>query len=159
MAGEREESVLFATRYAALDDLPEDPKADAKWGEVISVRNEVSKQIEKLRVDGKVGSALDANVRIFTQGAMFDTLMTLGDELRFVLITSEASVQDLNQAPSEAVETEIDGLKLMVSAMSDEKCVRCWHRRPDIGSVAEHPELCGRCVSNITGEGELRDYA
>ena len=159
MAGEREESVLFATRYAALDDLPEDPKADAKWGEVISIRNEVSKQIEKLRVDGKVGSALDANVRIFTQGAMFDTLMTLGDELRFVLITSEASVQDLNQAPSEAVETEIDGLKLMVSAMSDEKCVRCWHRRPDIGSVAEHPELCGRCVSNITGEGELRDYA
>jgi len=90
---------------------------------------------------------------------MFDTLATLGDELRFVLITSEASVQAIIEAPSEAVETEIDGLKLVVSAMSDEKCVRCWHRRPDIGSIAEHPELCGRCVSNITGDGELREHA
>ena len=159
MAGEREESVLFATRYAALDELPEDEQEDTKWSEVISIRNEVSKQIEALRVEGKVGSALDANVHIYTQGAMFDTLMTLGDELRFVLITSEASVQALDQAPSEAVETDIGDLKLVVSAMNDEKCVRCWHRRPDIGSISEHPELCGRCVSNITGEGELREYA
>jgi len=159
MAGEREESVLFATRYAALDDAPKDPQSDAKWAQIIAVRNEVAKQIEALRIDGQVGSALDANVQLFADGEPQQVLAELGNELRFVLITSEASLGALGEAPEQAQATEIDGLKVLVTKLDHEKCVRCWHRRPDVGSIDAHPELCGRCVENIDGDGEPRSIA
>jgi len=76
-------------------------------------------------------------------------LTKLGEELRFVLITSEASV----------TQTDSEELNIEVSALKTEKCVRCWHRRPDVGSIVAHPELCGRCVDNINGDGEIRLYA
>jgi isoleucyl-tRNA synthetase len=83
----------------------------------------------------------------------------LGDELRFVLIVSAATVEPEASASAEAVETEVEGLKVLVSPSESEKCVRCWHHRPDVGSNATHPELCQRCVSNIDGDGEERLYA
>jgi isoleucyl-tRNA synthetase len=86
-------------------------------------------------------------------------LAMLDDELRFVLITSDAELADLADAPAQAVAGELDGLKVVVTASEAEKCERCWHRRDDIGSVAEHPTLCGRCVTNVAGEGEVRHYA
>ena len=159
MAGEREETVLFATRYAPLDDIPSDANSDKKWSDIVAVRAEVSKQIEALRVDGQVGSALDAGVKLFADGELLATLSALGDELRFVLITSAAAVSPLDQAPEGAVETDVAGLKVLVASLDDIKCVRCWHRRPDVGSIEAHPELCGRCVENIDGEGELRNHA
>lgn len=159
MAGEREDSVLFATRYAILDSMPVDQVSDEKWSDIIAVRTEVSKQIEALRVDGKVGSALDAGVSLYAGGDLLDTIAALGDELRFVLITSAASISPIDDAPSEAVATDIDGLKVLVQSSDDVKCVRCWHRRPDIGSIEAHPELCGRCVENIDGNGESRSHA
>ena len=86
-------------------------------------------------------------------------LTTLGDELRFVLITSGAELADIADAPAEALAGEVEGLKGRVSASDAEKCERCWHRRDDIGAVEEHPTLCGRCVTNVAGEGEVRHYA
>ncbi|MGB4498260.1 MAG: zinc finger domain-containing protein, partial [Methylococcaceae bacterium] len=79
----------------------------------------------------------------------FKTLDKLGDELRFVFITSGAKI------------SKADALKITVTPSNAPKCVRCWHQREDVGSHAEHPELCGRCVENIalTGEGEKRFYA
>ena len=159
MAGEREPSVLFATRYEALDSVPENEAADANWARIIGVRNEVKKQIEALRVGGKVGSALDADVRLYAAGSTFDALAEVQDELRFVLITSAAKLADLSDAPADAIATENDELVLVVSSLEDQKCVRCWHRRPDIGEVAAHPELCGRCVENVDGAGEHRAFA
>ena len=123
------------------------------------MRNEVSKQIEVLRVAGDIGSALDAKVELFANQANFDLLSSLGDELRFVLMTSEAVVSSIDQANGSAVASDIEGLSIAVSALKNEKCVRCWHRRPDIASHAEHPELCGRCIENIDGEGEVRLHA
>lgn len=159
MAGEREASVLFATYYTKLDEVAADAAADARWQSVIAVRNEVAKQIETVRTAGKIGSALDANVALYAAGDVRAALETVGDELRFVLITSEASLADLTQAPADAVQSEIGDLRIRVSVLDDAKCVRCWHRRPDVGSVAAHPELCGRCVSNVDGEGESRTVA
>jgi isoleucyl-tRNA synthetase len=159
MTGEREESVLFATRYEALDNLPSDPEADAQWSSLIAIRNEVSKQIEALRVAGDIGSALDAKVQLFADSSIQSVLQPLGGELRFVLITSEATVNSLEQASEDAQESETPGLKIAVSALNDEKCVRCWHRRPEVGSLQEHPELCERCVSNVDGDGEAREIA
>jgi len=159
MAGEREESVLFATRYTGLDEIPQDNVADKAWSDVITVRDEVAKQTEALRVAGSIGSSLDAGVSLYAEGATFETLHALDSELRFVLITSNATVQQLSDAPSDAVQSDIAELKIAVSAVSDEKCVRCWHRRPEVGSLEAHPELCGRCVENIDNDGEVRNFA
>jgi len=159
MSGEREASVLFATRYSALDEFPANPEADENWQTVISVRNEVARQIEALRVDGKIGSALDANVDLYADGHVLECIRALGDELRFVLITSAATVSNYDKAPDTAVSGGVDGLKIAVNVMSDAKCVRCWHRRPEVGSIEAHPELCSRCVTNVDGDGEPRMIA
>ncbi|MEM7359314.1 MAG: isoleucine--tRNA ligase [Pseudomonadota bacterium] len=159
MEGEREESVLYATRYSALDQLPPEPESDAYWQRLIAVRDEVSKQIEAVRVAGKIGSALDANVEVYAAGALKQELDQLEGELRFVLITSGAEVNDLADAPADATATDIPDLKILVTPSTDEKCVRCWHRRPEVGSIEAHPQLCSRCVTNVDGEGEQRLHA
>jgi isoleucyl-tRNA synthetase len=82
----------------------------------------------------------------------------LGDELRFVLITSEAILKPLTEGAG-ASATELSGLKVSVAASAHTKCVRCWHHRADVGAHAAHPELCGRCISNIEGPGEARRFA
>jgi isoleucyl-tRNA synthetase len=79
--------------------------------------------------------------------------------LHFVFITSNAAVLDLQSCPDDAVATELEGVKLKVSVSEYRKCVRCWHQRYDIGEHADHPELCGRCVENVVGNGENRHYA
>ena len=84
--------------------------------------------------------------------------MVLDDELRFVLITSRATVENIKKAPDDAVHTTLTGLKLKVSASQHKKCVRCWHRRAEVGKNAKHPELCERCVTNVDGKGEERRY-
>ena len=86
-------------------------------------------------------------------------LAKLGDELRFALITSAAQTAPLADAPADAVVTEVEGLKLKILKSAHAKCGRCWHFRADVGSHADHPELCSRCVSNIEGEGEVRKHA
>lgn len=159
MSGEREDSVLFATRHTYFEELPSDPKADAAWTAIIAIRNEVAKQIEALRMAGSIGSALDAKVQLFAEGDNLRDLQTLGDELRFVLITSEATVADLASAPAEAVDADLAGVRILVCATSDTKCVRCWHRRPEVGTIEAHPELCQRCVTNLDGAGESRLHA
>ena len=159
MGGEREASVLFATRYTGLDDCPDDSVADKYWQTVIAVRDQVNRQIETVRASGTIGSGLDASVSLYASGETYNQLLELGEELRFVLITSEAKLVALSEAPSGAAETELTELKLNVTASNDSKCVRCWHRRPEIGSDINHPELCSRCVKNIDGKGEIRQFA
>ena len=159
MGGEREDSVLFATRYDAFDSIAVNDASDQEWERLIHVRNEVAKRIEALRVAGKIGSALDANVSLFAKGDTFKALTKLNDELRFVLITSGASAADFDSADVNAVQSDLPDLKISVGALSDEKCVRCWHRRPDIGAIVAHPELCERCAGNVDGNTEIRRFA
>jgi len=159
MQGERDDSVLFATRYGALDTVQADQQQDEFWQQIIDVRNEVAKQIEAVRSQGDIGSALDAQVVLYADDSIQAVLSELKDELRFVLITSSATVAPLSSATSSAVASDIAGLSISVTSSSDEKCVRCWHRRPDVGQAAAHPELCTRCVSNIDGDGEPRHFA
>ena len=126
------------------------------------MRIAVSKQLEQLRKQGSIGSSLNADVTVYASGETFQALNKLKDELRFVLITSYASVELAEQQPSNTIVAEGEEVKdvwLSVSASSAEKCVRCWHQREDVGSNTDHPELCGRCVENVIGEGEVRHYA
>jgi len=106
-----------------------------------------------------VGGSLQAAVHLYCEAPMFEMLSQLGDEFRFVTITSEAKVLPLAKADAQARDSELPGLKISVSATGHEKCVRCYHHREEIGSNPEHPELCDRCVENLGEEGEHRQFA
>lgn len=161
LPGQREESVFCTTWYEGLEALPEDFAMNrAFWEQVIAVRDEVSKKLEKLRERGGIGSSLEAEVRLYCEDGLYQLLRQLDDELRFVLITSKAEVFPLAQAPASAEPAEeIKGLKIWVEPSPHPKCVRCWHRRSDVGSHPDHSGLCGRCVENVVGPGEVRRYA
>ncbi len=120
------------------------------WEAIIEVRGLAAKEIEVLRAAGQVGSSLQAELELHASGAKFDALNSLNEDLRFAMITSSAKVY---KAVDEANE------KILVKASAHTKCDRCWHYREDVGVNAEHPSICGRCVSNLFGQGEQRTYA
>ncbi|MFI3184389.1 MAG: isoleucine--tRNA ligase [Methylococcaceae bacterium] len=160
LPGERSQSVFLETWYKGLVPLDLDTVLSREfWQKIMTVRAAVGKELEKSRAQGNIGSSLNAEIELYCNTEFFDALNLLGDELHFIFITSKATVIAELSAPEDALQTEIDGLKLKVIVSSDEKCVRCWHQQPDVGQLAEHPELCGRCVENVAGDGEHRHYA
>ena len=159
LPGEREASVFLTEWYQLPASEASDGMGDAFWSSCLAVRQDVNKAMEAERAQGNIRGSLDANVVLYATSELRQMLTTLGDELRFVLITSGAELADIADAPAEALAGEVEGLKVLVSASDAEKCERCWHRRDDIGLFAEHPTLCGRCVTNVAGKGEVRLYA
>ncbi len=158
--GERSESVFLETFYQGLSPIDsDDPFGMDGWAEIVAVRTEVARALEQLRKEGAIGSGLDAEVDLYCDTNLFSLLGRLEDELRFVLITSYARVHPTEASPADATETAVDGLRLTAKPSGHGKCVRCWHHRQDVGSHDEHPELCGRCVDNVVGDGEQRHYA
>jgi isoleucyl-tRNA synthetase len=122
------------------------------------INPEIRKQMEGMRADKVIGSSLDAEVDIYCADEVYQSLAKLGDELRFVFITSYARIHSISEQVEGCVEVE-EGVMIKVSKSEFDKCVRCWHHREDVGSHDEHPELCGRCVENVDGDGEQRRYA
>jgi isoleucyl-tRNA synthetase len=118
------------------------------WQNIRHVREQVNKKLEEQRATGAIGSALQAEVDVYAPKDTYELLARLGDDLRLVFITSRADVH-LREGE----------LQIEVTPSAHAKCDRCWHYREDVGSNAEHPTLCGRCVSNLFGEGEARRYA
>jgi isoleucyl-tRNA synthetase len=160
LPGERNESVMLNTWYQGLTELPEGFELDrAYWDRVMAVKAAVNKELENQRAAKAIGGNLQAEVTLFADESLSTDLNKLGDELRFVLITSAASVVPFVQAPAHAVVTEVEGLKLQVVKSGHAKCGRCWHFRADVGANPEHPEICARCVENMSGNGEVRHYA
>ncbi|WAB97472.1 MULTISPECIES: isoleucine--tRNA ligase [Pseudomonas] len=160
LPGERNESVMLNGWYQGLAELPEGTELDrAYWDRVMAVKAAVNKELENQRAAKVIGGNLQAEVTLFAEEGLSADLGKLGDELRFVLITSAASVVPFAQAPADAVATEVEGLKLKVVKSGHTKCGRCWHFRADVGSHPEHPEICSRCVDNLSGSGEVRHYA
>ncbi|OEC40480.1 isoleucine--tRNA ligase [Pseudomonas sp. 1D4] len=160
LPGEHNESVMLNTWYEGLARLPEGFALDAAyWTRVMAVKGAVNKELEALRSAKAIGGNLQAEVTLFGDDALQADLAKLGNELRFVLITSTAEVRPAGEAPEQAVATEVPGLKLRILKSGHAKCGRCWHHRADVGTHAAHPELCGRCVENIEGAGEVRHHA
>jgi isoleucyl-tRNA synthetase len=116
----------------------------AKWARIREIRDQVNKDIETLRADGKVGASLQASVNLQVGPEDHALLASLGHDLKFVFITSQLNLE----TGSEMV------AKVFVS--QDTKCERCWHYAPDVGVNPAHPTLCGRCDSNLHGAGETR---
>ncbi len=163
LPGHRGESVFFASWHDGLPASdPNAPLNDTDWQRVLEVRQLIGPELERLRNADQIGSSLDAQIELYAQGTTLDVLTRLGDELRFVLLTSEAQAYPADTAPTDAVSARLaDGtsLHIKVHASAHPKCTRCWHHRPDVGQHPDHPELCGRCVTNVTGPGETRHFA
>jgi isoleucyl-tRNA synthetase len=160
MPGQRSESVFLETWYRNLAQLDaESILSKEQWQTIMAARTAVSKELEKSRNKGDIGSSLNAEVELYCSSQYYETLSLLADELRFVFITSSASVMTEQFCPNDAVTTEINGIKIKVLVSEHKKCVRCWHQRYDVGDIPEHPELCGRCVENVIGDGENRKLA
>ena len=158
LPGARSASVFLSQWY---DGLPESGDSEERgfWTEMMNVRQQVNKALELAREQGALKGSLDASVTLFAEQALAARLRGLGEELRFVLITSEAQVAELDQAPDHAIYAEDMPLRILAAKSASEKCERCWHRREDVGSHAAHPTLCDRCVTNIEGDGEVRQFA
>jgi len=129
-----------------------------RWLKLRGLRSDVLKQLETLRVGGSIGSSLAGEVELYANGENRELLRSFGDDLRFVFITSQARL--VEKQPADAVTAaSLPDVRIRVVASRHTKCERCWHYRADVGSNAEHPALCGRCVSNLFGPGEPRDHA
>jgi isoleucyl-tRNA synthetase len=154
---DRDESVFMATWYEGLFPFDSDADRDT-WRQLIEVRDAVSKRVEELRSAGRTGSSLATEVDVWAEGDTLATLRQVEDELRFLLITSDARVADLADAPDDAQRTSLAAGQVAVRVTPTEhtKCVRCWHQREDVGASKDHPELCGRCIENVDGVGEVR---
>jgi len=153
----REERIQLAKWTERLSS--DDDYKGVRWDYVLEIRREVAKELEVLRVKGDIGSSLDAEVDLYCGPNTYAELKKLDDELRFVLISSYARIHPAADKPADALPTGIDGLELKVIPSAHAKCVRCWHHRRDVGRHKEHPELCGRCVENVSGSGETRRHA
>ncbi len=160
LPGARDGSVFTANWHDGFSAYAAPGSISAQeWQQIMQVRGEVNRILESLRADGKIGAALQADVELQCDAALAKVLMKTGDELRFVLISSAACVAPLDGAASDGEQTSLPGLRVRVRSAAGGKCVRCWHYREDVGSVAAHPEICGRCVSNVEGDGEVRHIA
>jgi len=147
--GKTDESVMLHT-WHALPEQADEAALVARWEAIRAVRAEALKAIEAVRTEGRIGASLQAEVELRAAGDSYAALASLGEDLKFVLITSAATLVK--------VENEADA-GVTVTPTEQAKCERCWHWRADVGANAEHSTLCGRCVSNLFGSGEVREHA
>ncbi len=164
------DSYVFTQKWYELPEFELSAISSDDWQRIMTAKDIVNKHIETARGNKLINANLSADVILYADGAMHDSLAKLGEELRFVLITSSATLQPMSAAPADANKgknennpenstDELSDLIVEVSAADGTKCVRCWHVRDDIGVDATHPELCARCVINVFGNGEVRHYA
>jgi isoleucyl-tRNA synthetase len=144
------DDTIFVHTYYDFPAIPDHAVLLDKWTRLRAIRSEVTKQLEEARTAGRIGSSLQAEVEIKAGSEKLGLLQSLGDDLRFVLITSKAVATAAAGASGEAV---------MVTPSPHRKCERCWHWRAEINADAKHPMLCGRCISNLFGPGEPRRFA
>jgi isoleucyl-tRNA synthetase len=164
LRGARAQSVFLTTWH----EPPEVPNEDIDWPALLALRGDVARELERLRSGGAIGAPLDAELTVWCSAPQYWRLSALGAELRFLMITSEAQVHEVaaDSVPADSVPADavvapsIDGgeVWIRVCASTHQKCIRCWHHRPDVGQSPQHPDICLRCVGNLSLPGEARRY-
>ncbi|MBK8063754.1 MAG: isoleucine--tRNA ligase [Betaproteobacteria bacterium] len=144
--GGKDQSVFLHT-WHALPAVQDAPALMARWERMRTIRADIRKQLEELRTAGKIGSSLAAEVDFHADPELAAFLAGFGEDLRFVLLTSAARVHPDG------------GGRVEVTPSTHAKCERCWHFRADVGAVAGHPTICGRCAGNLSGADEVRTHA
>lgn len=159
LPGKRGDTVFYETWYEGLIALPDNVELGRDyWSWIYSVKEAVNKSLEEARGRGEIKGSLSAEVTLYCEGELANDLNYLGEELRFVLITSEATVKPMAEA-GDAEKTSHEGLLVKVAPAGHPKCERCWHHRADVGQNETYSDLCGRCVTNVEGQGESRSFA
>ncbi len=161
LPGKRDTFVFTQEWYNQLYHLDAtESMNDAFWAHILQVRSEVNKVIEQARNDKLIGSSLEADVTIYADNDVAEPLLRLENELRFVFITSGASIKPLSEVNGDEQQSDVfNHLKIGLAKAAGAKCPRCWHYAQNIGKNSQHPTLCGRCVTNVAGNGEQRRYA
>ena len=159
LPGEREKYVFTSSWYPLQSLAEEEPITQQDWANILQAKEAINKVIEDQRNQGGIKGSLEADIKIFADTELFASLSKLGQELRFVTITSKAELAGIGDAPSNVADAHIEGLKVLVEKSTAHKCARCWHYIDDVGSNDKHPSVCGRCIDNIDGQGEARHYA
>ena len=154
LPGASNESVFLQTWYEGLKGNFDNQVIETAR----DINAHLRKELEEMRQNKVIGSSLDAEVEIYCNDDNYQQLLDLKDELRFVFITSEARVNQLSNKPTDATDIN-SSLAIKVTKSKHQKCVRCWHHRPEIGQNKMHNDLCDRCIENVTGEGESRVFA
>lgn len=137
---------VFCHEYHTIPDVLDQVALQARWPELLALRARVVKELESIRSTGQIGSSLQGQVNLTLPKALYDVCYTLGDDLKFLFIVSQVTLQAGDQE------------RIEVSIAEGSKCERCWHVRPDTGSHTDHPHICGRCVSNLYEQGEERTH-
>ncbi|MWN32395.1 MULTISPECIES: isoleucine--tRNA ligase [unclassified Gilliamella] len=154
---QKSEFVFEDEWYGSLFTLSDSEALNSEyWSQILAIRSEVNKVLEQGRNDKVIGGALEAAITLYADEAITTALTKLENELRFVLLTSQASVKPLQTAPENAVQSDIQGLKIELAKAQGDKCPRCWHYTTD-NEPTTH--LCKRCEQNIHGNGEVRHFA
>jgi isoleucyl-tRNA synthetase len=141
-------ATVFTQLYQTLPAYDDSEALSAKWSRLRAIRAEVLRKLEEVRTAGQIGASLQAEVDIKASAQDRAWLASLAGDLRFVLIVSRATVHEGSGE-----------LEVTITPTTHKKCERCWHWRDDVGADADHPELCGRCVANLFGAGEPREFA
>jgi isoleucyl-tRNA synthetase len=159
LPGTRSESVLFETFYEGLD-VRQDAETRAWWSKLLTIRETASRVLEGMRKAGQIGASLDATLTLHADLPTQSALAESADELRFFFITSDVTLAPLEGRPANAEKVELEEGEVYVSAAVTDwaKCIRCWQHRADVGHDPAHPEICGRCVENVAGQGEDRRW-
>jgi isoleucyl-tRNA synthetase len=157
LPGVRNESVFLNAWHRFPVGVERESGID--WTMFIALKADVGRELERLRSAGEIGAPLEAEVTIYASVAQAARLAALQDELRFLLITSQARIVEADVPPLGAVPGSAENVWIEVKRSTQPKCVRCWHLRSDVGIDPRHPELCARCVGNIDGPGEERQFA
>jgi isoleucyl-tRNA synthetase len=131
---------IFTETYFTYAPIPDAPALLSKWQLLRALRGEITKALEEARTSGRIGSSLQAEIEIRASGPRYEALASLGDDLKYVMITSAATLIKVNDAAEEGVH---------VTASAHQKCERCWHYRADVGEQPDHPSLCGRCLNTL----------
>lgn len=146
----KSKDTIFTEEFYELPKISDASALIAKWDRIRAMRSDITKAIEFEREAGHVGSSLQAELQIEAPSADAALLQSLGEDLKFITITSSVNVIE---------NSSLEEIKVTVKSSSHQKCGRCWHYRDDVGHDPEHPTLCGRCTSNLFGDGEKRHIA
>ena len=149
---------VFAAEWQPLQELTAEALGRDYWREITKVKAAINKVLEAKRNEEVIGGPLEADITLYADETWHKVLSEVGNELRFVLLTSSAVLKPLAEANSEAEATDISGIKINVEPTPNQKCERCFHRVDDVGNSKDHPTLCGRCIVNVDGDGENRRY-
>ncbi|WP_343377747.1 isoleucine--tRNA ligase [Buchnera aphidicola (Formosaphis micheliae)] len=160
LPGKREKYVFTEEWFNGLQNLHHTTKInDTLWSELIAIKNEVNLILEQSRINQIIGTSLETSIILYVDKNLFQKLSTLGHELKFMLLTSESTIKDYMLAPYNAIKSKhIKNFKILLKKHTGKKCHRCWHYFNNFSEHGQYPHLCNRCVTNIFGYGEKREF-